>query len=126
MMMNDYKNLTAESASSRFASVSAEESFPYGNLSEKQTGTLKWGQRELVQMNQFGYGEVDVYVVPVVGKINKDKIRKALDKKFPRQPSYGQLRWFSGHAVLDEGDLGFKQTDKKNSVTVEMHYGIAD
>ena len=90
------------------------------------TGILKWGERDLIQMNQFGHGEVDVYVVPVEGKIDKLKIRRALDKKKPRQSSFGNMRWFTGHAVLEEGDLGFKKTDKKNTVTVEMHYGIAD
>jgi len=90
------------------------------------TGILKWGEREFLQTKQFGYGDVDTYIVPVEGKIDKVKIRTALDKKKPRQSSYGKMRWFTGHAVLDERDLGFKKTDKKNTVTVEMHYGIAD
>jgi len=96
------------------------------NKQNKHTGILKWGKRDLVQMNQFGHGDVDTYIVPVEGKIDKVKIRRALEKRNPRQSSYGQMRWFAGHVVLDEGDLGFKKTDKKNTVTVEMHYGIAD
>ena len=90
------------------------------------TGILKWGERELFQTKQFGYGDVDTYNVPVEGKIDKVKIRAALDKKKPRQSSFGKMRWFTGHAVLDKRDLGFKKSDKKNTVTVEMHYGIAD
>ena len=124
MIANDYKNLAAESTSSRFASVSSEEAFMKDPVEKK--GLLKWGARKFVEHKNFAYGDVTVYSVPVKGKIDKDRIRKALDKKFPRQSSYGQIRWFTGHAVLNEGDIGFKKTNIKNTVTVEEHYGIAD
>ena len=58
--------------------------------------------------------------------IDKDKISRAINKKFPRQNSYGKLRWRAGWSVLVEGELGFKKTNIKNTVTVEEHYGIAD
>lgn len=125
MIENDYKTLSAESDSSRFATLSAEETFMESYPVEEK-GFLKWGARKFVEHKNFAYGDVTVYSVPVKGKIDKDRIRKALDKKFPRQSSYGQMRWFTGHAVLDEGDIGFKKTNTKNTVTVEQHYGIAD
>ena len=124
MIANDYKNLTAESASSRFASLSSEEAFMKDPVEKK--GILKWGERKFIEHKNFAYGDVTVYSVPVEGEIDKNKITKALDKKFPRQSSYGKLRWFTGHAVLNEGDIGFKKTNIKNTVTVEEHYGIAD
>ena len=126
MIANDYKNLTAESTSSRFAALSSEEAFMTHTKSNKQTGTLKWGHREYIDSKQFAYGDVNIYVVPVVGDIDKDKISCAINKKFPRQNSYGKLRWRAGWSVLVEGELGFKKTDKKNTVTVEEHFGLAD
>jgi len=125
MIENDYKTLSAESDSSRFATLSAEETFMESYPVEEK-GLLKWGKRKFVENKNFAYGDVTVYSVPVKGKIDKERIRKALDKKFPRQSSYGQMRWFTGHAVLNEGDIGFKKTNTKNTVTVEQHYGIAD
>ena len=125
MIENDYRTLSAESDSSRFATLSAEETFMESYPVEER-GFLKWGKRKFVENKNFAYGDVTVYSVPVKGKIDKERIRKALDKKFPRQSSYGQMRWFTGHAVLNEGDIGFKKTNTKNTVTVEQHYGIAD
>ena len=125
MIENDYKTLSAESDSSRFATLSAEETFMESSPVEEK-GLLKWGKRKFIENKNFAFGDVTVYSVPVKGKIDKDRIRKALDKKFPRQSSYGQMRWFTGHAVLNEGDIGFKKTNTKNTVTVEQHYGIAD
>ena len=125
MIENDYKTLSAESDSSRFATLSAEETFMESYPVEEKR-LLKWGKREFIENKNFAYGDVTVYSVPVKGKIDKERIRKALDKKFPRQSSYGQMRWFTGHAVLNEGDIGFKKTNTKNTVTVEQHYGIAD
>ena len=124
MIANDYKNLTAESASSRYATVSSEEAFM--NDTESTTDVLKWSQRELVESKQFAYGDVDIYVVPVAGAIDKDKISRAINKKFPRQNPFGKLRWRGGWAVLVNGELGFKKTDKKNTVTIEEHFGLAD
>ena len=124
MIANDYKNLAAESTSSRFASVSSEEAFMKDPVEKK--GILKWGERKLIENKHYAYGEVDVYSVPVEGEIDVTKIRVALDKKFPRQLAWGKTRWFTGHAVLNEGDIGFKKTNTKNTVTVEQHYGIAD
>ena len=124
MIANDYKNLTAESASSRYATVSSEEAFM--NDTESTTDVLKWSQRELVESKQFAYGDVDIYVVPVVGDIDKDKISRAINKKFPRQNPFGKLRWRGGWAVLVNGELGFKKTDKKNTVTIEEHFGLSD
>ena len=72
MIANDYKNLTAESASSRYATVSSEEAFM--SHTESTTGILKWGHREYIDSKQFAYGDVNIYVVPVVGDIDKDKI----------------------------------------------------
>ena len=93
----------------------------------EKKGLLKWGARKFIENKHYAYGEVDVYSVPVKGKIDKDKIRKALDKKFPRQLAWGKTRWFTGHHVLVNGDLGFKLNHEvKNTVTVEQHYGIAD
>jgi len=69
---------------------------------------------------------VDIYVVLVEGDIDKDKISRAINKKFPRQNPFGKLRWRVGWAVLVNGELGFKKTDKKNTVTVEEHFGLAD
>jgi len=129
MIANNYKTLTAESGSSRFASVSAEETYFIGDIVndyKSRTDTLKWSQRELVDSKQFAYGDVDIYVVPVEGDIDKDKISRAINKKFPRETSYGKLRWRGGWAVLVDGELGFKKTDKKNTVTVEEHFGLAD
>ena len=120
MIANDYKTLTAESGSSRFASVSAEETYFIGDIVndyKSRTDTLKWSQRELVDSKQFAYGDVDIYVVPVEGDIDKDKISRAINRK---------LRWRGGWAVLVDGELGFKKTDKKNTVTVEEHFGLAD
>ena len=125
MIENDYKTLSAESDSSRFATLSAEETFMEPSPVEEK-GLLKWGKRKFIENKNFAFGDVTVYSVPVKGKIDKEKIRTALDKKFPRQSSYGQMRWFTGHAVLNEGDIGFKKTNTKNTVTVEQHYGIAD
>ena len=125
MIENDYRTLSAESDSSRFATLSTEETFMESYPVEER-GFLKWGKRKFVENKNFAYGDVTVYSVPVKGKIDKERIRKALDKKFPRQSSYGQMRWFTGHAVLNEGDIGFKKTNTKNTVTVEQHYGIAD
>tara|TARA_R110002051_G_scaffold228778_2_gene290915 strand:- start:1065 stop:1484 length:420 start_codon:yes stop_codon:yes gene_type:complete len=123
--INDYSKISAESTSSRFATVSAEEAFV--SYSHERAGVLKWSKRELVRINQFGGGDVDTYVVPVEGEIDKEKIKTALDKKFPRQSSSGQLRWFAGIAVLVKGDLGFEHhMTFKNHVTVEQHYGICD
>ena len=125
MIENDYRTLSAESDSSRFATLSTEETFMESYPVEEKD-LLKWGKRKFVENKNFAYGDVTVYSVPVKGKIDKERIRKALDKKFPRQSSYGQMRWFTGHAVLNEGDIGFKKTNTKNTVTVEQHYGIAD
>ena len=125
MMINDYKNLTAESSSSRFASVSSEEAFM--NDPVQKQGILKWGERKFIEHKHYAYGDVDVYSVPVEGDIDVTKIRVALDKKFPRQSPWGKTRWFTGHHVLEKGELGFKLNHKvKNTVTVEKHYGIAD
>ena len=124
-MINDYKNLTAESSSSRFASVSSEEAFM--NDPVQKQGILKWGEREFIETKQFAYGDVTVYSVPVEGEIDVTKIRVALDKKFPRQSAWGKTRWFTGHHVIKKGELGYKLNFKvKNTVTVEQHYGIAD
>ena len=125
MIENDYKTLSAESDSSRFATLSTEETF-MEPVPVEERGFLKWGKRKFIENKNFAFGDVTVYSVPVKGKIDKEKIRTALDKKFPRQSSYGQMRWFTGHAVLNEGDIGFKKTNTKNTVTVEQHYGIAD
>ncbi len=126
MIANDYKNLTAESTSSRFAALSSEEAFMTHTKSNKQTGILKWGEKKLMENKDFAYGDVEVYSVPVEGKIDQKKIQNALNKKFPRQSSYGSTRWFTGHAVLVKGDLGFKRSRFENAVTVEKHYAIAD
>ena len=106
--MNDYSKISAENTSSRMATISAEETYFIGDIvkdSKPHTDTLKWSHRELVDSKQFAYGDVDIYVVPVEGDIDKDKIS-----------------W----AVLVNGELGFKKTDKKNTVTVEEHFGLAD
>ena len=124
MIANDYKNLTAESASSRYATVSSEEAFM--SHTESTTGILKWGHREYIDSKQFAYGDVNIYVVPVVGDIDKDKISRAINKRFPRQTSFSKLRWRAGWSVLVEGERGVKKTDKKNTVTVEEHFGLAD
>ena len=124
MIANDYKNLAAESTSSRFASVSSEEAFMKDPVDKK--GLLKWGKRKFIENKHFGMGEVDVYSVPVKGKIDAERINKALAKKFPRQSAWGQIRWYCGHTVLTKGDLGYKDTGMKNSVTIEEHYGIAN
>ena len=124
MIANDYKNLAAESTSSRFASVSSEEAFMKDPVDKK--GLLKWGKRKFIEHKHYAYGDVDVYSVPVEGEIDVTRIRVALDKKFPRQSPWGKMKWFTGHAVLNEGDIGFKKTNTKNTVTVEQHYGIAD
>ena len=111
------------------ATISAEETYFIGDIvkdSKPRTDTLKWSQRELVQSKQFAYGDVDIYVVPVEGDIDKDKISRAINKKFPRETSYGKLRWRAGWSVLVNGELGFKNTGKNNTVTVEEHYGLAD
>ncbi len=96
------------------------------NDTNKQTGTLKWGEKRLMENKDFAFGDVEVYSVPVEGKIDRDKIRNALNKKFPRQSSQGSTRWFTGHAVLVKGDIGFKRSKFEKSVTVEKHYAIAD
>ena len=124
MIANDYKNLTAESASSRYATVSSEEAFM--SDTESPTGILKWGHRQYMDSKHFAYGDVNIYVVPVVGDIDKDKISRAMNKKFPRQNSYGKLRWRAGWSVLLDDELGFKNTDKKNTVTIEEQFGLAD
>jgi len=127
--MNDYSKISAENTSSRMATISAEETYFIGDIVndyKSRTDTLKWSQRELVDSKQFAYGDVDIYVVPVEGDIDKDKISRAINKKFPRETSYGKLRWRGGWAVLVDGELGFKKTDKKNTVTVEEHFGLAD
>ena len=127
--MNDYSKISAENTSSRMATISAEETYFIGDIvkdSKPRTDTLKWSQRELVQSKQFAYGDVDIYVVPVEGDIDKDKISRAINKKFPRETSYGKLRWRAGWSVLVNGELGFKNTGKNNTVTVEEHYGLAD
>jgi hypothetical protein len=37
------------------------------------------------------------------------------------------MKWFTGHHVIEKGQLGFKLNFKvKNTVTVEQHYGIAN
>ena len=124
MIANDYKNLTAESASSRYATVSGEEAFM--SHTESTTGILKWGHRQYIDSKQFAYGDVNIYVVPVVGDIDKYKISRAINKKFPRETSFGKLRWRAGWSVLLDDELGFKKTDKKNTVTIEEHFGLAD
>ena len=125
MIANDYKNLAAESTSSRFASVSSEEAFMKDPVEKK--GLLKWGERKFIEHKHYAYGDVDVYSVPVEGKIDVTRIRVALDKKFPRQSPWGKMKWFTGHHVIKKGELGFKLNHKvKNTVTVEQHYGIAN
>ena len=127
--MNDYSKISAENTSSRMATISAEETYFIGDIvkdSKPRTDVLKWSQRELVESKQFAYGDVDIYVVPVEGDIDKDKISRAINKKFPRQNPFGKLRWRGGWAVLVNGELGFKKTDKENTVTVEEHFGLAD
>ena len=127
--MNDYSKISAENTSSRMATISAEETYFIGDIvkdSKPRTDVLKWSQRELVESKQFAYGDVDIYVVPVEGDIDKDKISRAINKKFPRQNPFGKLRWRGGWAVLVNGELGFKKTDKDNTVTVEEHFGLAD
>ena len=122
--MNDYSKISAENASSRMATVSGEEAFM--SDTESPTGILKWGHRQYMDSKHFAYGDVNIYVVPVVGDIDKDKISRAINKKFPRQNSYGKLRWRAGWSVLLDDELGFKKTDKKNTVTIEEHFGLAD
>tara|TARA_R110002020_G_C16242507_1_gene769200 strand:+ start:640 stop:1023 length:384 start_codon:yes stop_codon:yes gene_type:complete len=127
--MNDYSKISAENTSSRMATISAEETYFIGDIvkdSKPHTDVLKWSQRELVESKQFAYGDVDIYVVPVEGDIDKDKISRAINKKFPRQNPFGKLRWRGGWAVLVNGELGFKKTDRDNTVTVEEHFGLAD
>ena len=122
--MNDYSKISAENASSRMATVSGEEAFM--SDTESPTGILKWGHRQYIDSKHFAYGDVNIYVVPVVGDIDKDKISRAINKKFPRQTSFGKLRWRAGWSVLLDDELGFKKTDKKNTVTIEEHFGLAD
>ena len=122
--MNDYSKISAENASSRMATVSGEEAFM--SHTESTTGILKWGHRQYIDSKHFAYGDVNIYVVPVVGDIDKDKISRAINKKFPRQTSFGKLRWRAGWSVLLDDELGFKKTDKKNTVTIEEHFGLAD
>ena len=127
--MNDYSKISAENTSSRMATISAEETYFIGDIvkdSKTRTGTLKWSQRELIKAKQFGYGDVDIYVVPVEGDIDKDKISRAINKKFPRESAYGRMRWRAGWAVLMDDELGFQKTDKPNTVTIEEHYGLAN
>jgi hypothetical protein len=127
--MNDYSKISAENTSSRMATISAEETYFIGDIvkdSKPRTDVLKWSQRELVESKQFAYGDVDIYVVPVEGDIDKDKISRAINKKFPRETSFGKLRWRAGWSVLLDDELGFKKTDKKNTVTIEEHFGLAD
>jgi len=126
MIANDYKNLTAESTSSRFAALSSEEAFMSDPKTNTQTGTLKWGERRLMQNKDFAFGDVQVYSVPVEGDIDRNKIHIALTKKFPAQSAQGRMRWFCGFAVLVKGELGFKNSKFENSVTVEEHYAIAN
>ena len=91
------------------------------------TGLLKWGSREFVEYNNFAGGCVVVWTVPVEGKVDVTKIRVALDKKLPRESPWGKQMWFTGHHVIEKGELGFKLNHKvKNTVTVEQHYGIAN
>ena len=50
--INDYSKISAESTSSRMATISAEETYFIGDIvkdSKTRTGTLKWSQRELVK-----------------------------------------------------------------------------
>ena len=124
--MNDYSKISAENASSRMATVSGEEAFMSNAKTNTQTGTLKWGERRLMENKDFAFGDVTVYSVPVEGEIDRNKIHIALTKKFPAQSGQGRMRWFTGFAVLVKGELGFKRSKFENSVTVEEHYALAN
>ena len=83
--MNDYSKISAENASSRMATVSGEEAFM--SDTKLNTGTLKWGERRLMENKEFAYGDVEIYSVPVEGEIDRNKIHIALTEKFPGEPS---------------------------------------
>ena len=95
------------------------------NDTNKQTGTLKWGEKRLMENKDFAYGDVEIYSVPVEGEIDRNKIHIAITEKFPGEPSQGRKRWFCGFAVFVEGEIVFKRSRFENCVTVEQHFALA-
>jgi len=127
MIANDYKTMSAESSSSRFATVSSEEAFMNTPIDNKPMGVLKWSKREKIDSKMHAYGDTTEWLVPVQGpKIDVDKIREALYKKFPVTSSFGALRWRAGWKVEKLGMINSVTAYPDGKVLVTETTGMAD
>lgn len=62
-------------------------------------GGLKWGARVFLKTEQHSWDDAIFYEVPFTGHPDEAAILKALNGRFPRQSSWGALRWHSGWRV---------------------------
>lgn len=67
-------------------------------------GKIHWKRKTYVDTVQSAYTDKSVWHVPFTGTFDSVAMNKALTKRFPRQSSYGALRWRTGIEVLS--DLG--------------------
>jgi len=79
-------------------------------------GTLKWGQRKVLESVQSSYYDHTFYEVPFTGFADVHKMRTALSKRFPNTGNY-----FGGYTTV--GDISIMS---KQCVKVELVHHIGN
>jgi hypothetical protein len=79
-------------------------------------GTLKWGQRQVIESAQSSYYDHTFYEVPFVGFADVHKMRTALSKRYPNTGNY-----FGGYTTV--GDISIMNNQ---SVKVELVHHIGN